>query len=57
MNIAICDDEQLYADEIKSTSNVILTRREVPHKIYVFTDGQAAARSEVNSTSPFLISR
>lgn len=24
MNIAICDDEQLYADEIKSTSNVIL---------------------------------
>ena len=38
MNIAICDDEQIYADEIKKHVECYFTRREVPHKIYVFTD-------------------
>lgn len=54
MNIAICDDEQLYADEIKKHVECYFTRREVPHKIYVFTDGQAAARSEVKFDIAFL---
>lgn len=54
MNIAICDDEQLYADEIKKYVECYFTRREVPHKIYVFTDGQAAARSEVKFDIAFL---
>ena len=56
MNIAICDDEQLYADEIKKHVECYFTRREVPHKIYVFTDGQAAARSEVKFDIAFLVS-
>ena len=38
MNIAICDDEQIYADEIKKHVECYFTRREVPHKIYVFTE-------------------
>lgn len=54
MNIAICDDEQIYADEIKKHVECYFTRREVPHKIYVFTDGQAAARSEVKFDIAFL---
>lgn len=54
MNIAICDDEQIYADEIKKHVECYFTRREVPHKIYVFTDGQAAARSEVKFDMAFL---
>lgn len=54
MNIAICDDEQLYADEIKKHVECYFTRREVPHKIYVFTDGQEAARSEVKFDIAFL---
>lgn len=33
MNIAICDDEQIYADEIKKHVECYFTRREVPHKI------------------------
>ena len=42
------------ADEIKKHVECYFTRREVPHKIYVFTDGQAAARSEVKFDIAFL---
>lgn len=36
MNIAICDDEQIYADEIKKHVECYFTRREVPHKENAF---------------------
>lgn len=57
MNIAICDDEQIYADEIKKHVECYFTRREVPHKIYVFTDGQAGCSERSEIRLPFLISR
>ena len=48
MNIAICDDEQLYADEIKKHVECYFTRREVPHKIYVFRRASGCSeRSEI----------
>lgn len=40
MNIAICDDEQIYADEIKKHVECYFTRREVRTKYMCLPTGK-----------------
>lgn len=45
MNIVICDDDSLYAQEIKNHLSQELSIRHLPFQITVFTDSQECARN------------
>lgn len=54
MKIAICDDEQLYVNDIKNHVELFLTENSIAYEIDTFTDGEALLKCKTHYDIAFL---